>query len=192
MKRVPNILSASRIGIAPVLLYLAWFGHKNFFIIFLVISLLSDALDGFLARKFNAVTETGAKLDSIGDLATYSVLPFCAWWLWPAIIQREAMYVVIAVVAYFLPLIAGIVKFHQIPSYHTYGAKAAAVIMSVAMLLLFMTGFNTVFRVAAIFQAIVAMEEVAITFQLSEFKSDVKSIWHVRADCRETGGTPLL
>ena len=179
MNSFPNILSASRIVIAPVLIYCAWAGHKNLFIIFLVISLLSDALDGFLARKLNAVTEAGAKLDSIGDLATYVVLPVCAWWLWPEIIQREAPYIVIAVVAYFLPLIAGIVKFHQIPSYHTYGAKTAAIIMSIAMLLLFMTDLNIVFRIAAIFQAIVALEELAITLQLSEIKSNVKSIWHL-------------
>ena len=184
MNSIPNILSASRLAIAPVLLYLAWAGHKDLFIVLLVISLLSDALDGFLARKLNAVTETGAKLDSIGDLATYAVLPVCAWWLWPEIIQREAPYVVIAVVAYFLPLIAGVVKFHQIPSYHTYAAKAAAVIMSVAMLLLFMTDVNIAFRIAAIFQTIVALEEIVITVQLPELRSDIKSIWHLSAERR--------
>ena len=182
MNSVPNILSTSRIGIAFVLLYLAWFGHKNLFIIFLVISLLSDALDGYLARKLNAATATGAKLDSIGDLATYVALPVCAWWLWPEIITREAAYVVIAVSAYFLPFIAGVIKFNQIPSYHTYGAKAAAIIMSIALLFLFMTDFNTLFRFAVIFQAIAAIEEIAITFQLAEPRSDVKSIWHLRND----------
>jgi CDP-diacylglycerol--glycerol-3-phosphate 3-phosphatidyltransferase len=132
----------------------------------------------------NAVTAAGAKLDSIGDLATYLVLPVCVWWLWPEIIQREAPYVVIAVVAYLLPLIAGIVKFRQIPSYHTYGAKAAAILMSTAMLLLFMTELNIVFRIATIFQVIVAIEEIAITIQLTELKSNVKSIWHLNASRR--------
>ena len=184
MNSFPNIISASRIGIAPVLVYCAWVGRENLFIILLVISLLSDALDGFIARKLNAVTAAGAKLDSIGDLATYAVLPICAWWLWPEIIQREATYVVIAVVAYCLPLIAGIVKFRQVPSYHTYGAKAAAVIMGTAMLLLFLTDLNIVFRIASIFQAFVALEEIAITVQLSELKSNVKSIWHLNAERR--------
>jgi CDP-diacylglycerol--glycerol-3-phosphate 3-phosphatidyltransferase len=184
MNSFPNILSASRIVIAPFLLYLAWGGHKNLFIIFLFMSLLSDALDGFLARKLNATTAAGAKLDSIGDLATYVVLPVCALWLWPEIITREAPYVLIAVSAYFLAFIAGALKFHQIPSYHTYGAKAAAIIMCIAMLFLFMTEFNILFRIAAIFQAIVAIEEIAITLQLSEPRSDVKSIWHLNEDRR--------
>ena len=182
MKSIPNILSTLRIIIAPVLLYFAWFGHKDLFIIFLVLALLSDALDGYIARKFNATTPTGATLDSIGDMAIYFVVPLCAWWLWPEIIKREFLYVVIAVSAYFLPFAAGVFKFHQIPSYHTYGAKAAAIIMSVAMLFLFMSEFTLLFKIAAIFQAIVALEEIAITMRLTELKSDVKSIWHVSKD----------
>ena len=70
MKIFPNILSALRIIIAPILLYLAWFGHKNYFIIFLIISLLSDAIDGFIARKLELTTKAGAKLDSVGDMTT--------------------------------------------------------------------------------------------------------------------------
>jgi len=184
MNRIPNILSASRIILAPVLLYLAWSGQKNLFLIVLAVSLLSDALDGPLARKLHATSATGAQLDSIGDLATYVVLPVCAWWLWPEIIIREAPYVVIAVCAYFLPLIAGLVKFHTVPSYHTYAAKAAAIIMSVAMLFLFLTEFNTLFRIASIYQAIVALEEIVITVQLKEPRSDIRSIWHLKNETR--------
>ena len=88
----------------------------------------------------------------------------------------------IAVSSYFFPFAAAVLKFHQIPSYHTYGAKAAAIIMSVAMLFLFMTEFTILFRIAALFQVIVAIEEIAITMGLSELKSDVKSIWHVKKE----------
>ena len=127
MTIIPNILSALRIVIAPFLLFLAWFGHKNPFIILLIISLLSDAVDGFIARKFKVTSQTGAKLDSLGDMATYLVVPICAWWLWPEILKREAPYILTAVCAYIFPLLAGLLKFHKIPSYHTYGAKIAAV-----------------------------------------------------------------
>ena len=186
MKIIPNILSALRIIIAPILLYLAWFGHKKYFIIFLIISLLSDAIDGFIARKLELTTKAGAKLDSVGDMTTYLVVPLCAWWLWPEILKKEAPYVLIAVSAYIFPLIAGILKFHKIPSYHTYGAKTAAVVMSAGIFFLFLTDFTVVFRIAAIFQAIVAIEEIAITIQISEPKSNVKSIWHVKEGSGET------
>ena len=185
-KSIPNILSVLRIIIAPFLLYLAWNGHKNLFIVFLILSLLSDAIDGFIARKFGLSTRTGAKLDSLGDMANCLVVPFCAWWLWPEILIKEAPYVLTAVGAYVFPWVAGILKFHKIPSYHTYGAKIAAIIMSIAILFLFLTEFTSFFKFAAIFQAIVAFEEILITIQLSELRSNVKSIWHVKNELKET------
>jgi CDP-diacylglycerol--glycerol-3-phosphate 3-phosphatidyltransferase len=122
----------------------------------------------------------------MADMAVYVIVPVCVWWLWPEIIKREALYVAMAVCAYFFPLVAGIVKFRAIPSYHTYGAKAGAVIMCAAMLFLFLTEFNLLFRIAAVFQAVVAIEEIAITLRLPELKSDVKSIWHLREPQKET------
>lgn len=184
MKNVPNILSVLRIIVAPLLLLLAWNGHKYYFIVFLVISLLSDVLDGFIARKFGASTELGAKLDSLGDMAIYLTLPFCAWWLWPEILRKEMPYFLTAVGAYLLPLVSGIAKFHRIPSYHTFGAKIAAVVMSTSILILFIFEYTLFFRFAAIFQVFVAIEEILITIKLSELRSNVKSIWHLHKELR--------
>ncbi|MCP4682264.1 MAG: CDP-alcohol phosphatidyltransferase family protein [Desulfobacterales bacterium] len=180
MNKIPNILSCFRIIIAPVLLFLAWKGYHNLFIVLLITSLLSDAVDGFIARKLDATTDLGAKLDSLGDMAVYLTVPVCAWWLWPEILKKEALFVFIAISAYVIPLAAGLIKFGKIPSYHTLGAKIAAVIMSIGVLILFITEFMWIFRLAVIFQVIVACEEVLITIQLSTLQSDVKSIWHVK------------
>ncbi|MBW1729006.1 MAG: CDP-alcohol phosphatidyltransferase family protein [Deltaproteobacteria bacterium] len=176
IKIIPNILSLLRIIIAPVLLFFAWNGYKNYFLAFLILSLLSDAVDGFIARKFEISTSTGAKLDSFGDMATYLVIPLCAWWLWPEILKQEAPYVLMTICSYIFPLVAGILKFHKVPSYHTYGAKIAAVIMSIAILFLFLTELRFIFKFAAIFQVIVALEEIAITIQLPYLKSNVNLI----------------
>ncbi|MFC1532762.1 CDP-alcohol phosphatidyltransferase family protein [Thermodesulfobacteriota bacterium] len=182
MNIIPNILSSFRIIIAPFLLLLAWKGYRNIFIGLLLISLLSDAIDGFIARKFNASTSLGTKLDSFGDMAIYLTVPLCAWWLWPEILKKEAVFVLTAIGAYVIPLFAGLIKFKRIPSYHTFGAKIAAIIMCTAILILFITEFTWLFRFAAIFQAIVACEEILITIQLPLMQSNIKSIWHVRKE----------
>lgn len=180
MAYIPNILSSLRIVIAPLLLYFAWNGEKKIFLVLLVISLLSDAVDGFIARRFDLSTKLGARLDSIGDMATYLVVPFCAWWLWPEILKKEAPFVITAIAAYLLPLAAGLLKFRNITSYHTYGAKISAVLISIALPFLFFTDFAWIFRIAAVFQAFVALEEILITIHLPELRSNVKSIRNVR------------
>lgn len=178
--KIPNILSVFRIISVPCLLLLAWNGHRKLFIALLIASLITDALDGYIARKYNLATALGSRLDSFGDMAIYLTVPLCAWWLWPAIIIREVVFVSITIGAYGIPIIAGLLKYGKIPSYHTYGAKAAAIIMSISALMLLTVDIAWPFRYAAIFQAVVACEEVLITVRLPALRSNVKSLWHLK------------
>ncbi|MBW1753976.1 MAG: CDP-alcohol phosphatidyltransferase family protein [Deltaproteobacteria bacterium] len=179
MVSIPNLLSGFRLIAAPFLLYLAWMGHPNLFLVLLALSLLSDSIDGFVARSLNEASELGTKLDSWGDLATYLTVPICAWWLWPEVLKREAFFVLLVIGAYIIPLMAGFVKFHRLPSYHTRAAKTAAVLMSIAVFTLFIFDISWPFRCAAIVQTLVACEEVAITLRLSKLESNVLSFWHL-------------
>ncbi|UCH58499.1 MAG: CDP-alcohol phosphatidyltransferase family protein [Anaerolineales bacterium] len=171
-------MSGFRLIAAPFLLYLAWVGRPNLFLALLATSLLSDSIDGFIARKLNEASELGTKLDSWGDLATYLTVPLCAWWLWPEVLKREAFFVLLTVGAYILPLIIGFVKFRRLPSYHTWSAKIAAVVMSVAFFILFIFDISRPFHFAAILQALVACEEITISLLLIEWHGNVPSLWH--------------
>jgi CDP-diacylglycerol--glycerol-3-phosphate 3-phosphatidyltransferase len=182
MKRdqIPNLLSGFRLVAAPFLLGLAWFGHANPFLILLGVSLLSDSVDGFIARRLKVASDLGTRLDSWGDLATYLTVPLCAWWLWPEILRREAFFVLVVIGGYVVPILAGLAKFRQAPSYHTWAAKGSAVLMSVAAFVLFITEIAWPFRLAALVQALEAFEEVLITIELPVPQGNVHSLWHAR------------
>ncbi len=182
---IPNILSGFRLILAPFLLYLAWIGRPNLFLALLVVSLLSDSIDGFVARWFKEESELGAKLDTLGDFANYLIVPLCAWWLWPEIIKREAFFFIIAIGAYIFPKIVGFVKFQNLPSYHTWGAKIAAVLMSVAVIILFTNDITWPFRCSTIFIVFVAFEDIIITLRLSKLQSNVRSFWHLKRQAKK-------
>ena len=177
---LPNLLSTFRLIAAPFLLYLAWTDHANLFLALLAITLLSDAIDGFVARRLHTSSELGTRLDSWGDLVTYLVIPLCAWWLWPEIIRREAEFVLLVLVAFIAPLIAGLLKFRRLTSYHTWSAKAVAVLMSIAIFLLFIADVAWPFRCVVVLLCLSACEEIAITLRLPELRSNVRSYWHVK------------
>ena len=66
---IPNMLSLIRIGMVyPILLWIANEEFLNALALFIVAS-LSDALDGFLARRYNWHTSLGKLLDPIADKA---------------------------------------------------------------------------------------------------------------------------
>ena len=173
---MPNILSAVRLALAPALLALAWYGHATVFLVCLAVSLLTDIADGFLARRFHHASELGAKLDSWGDLAMYGVLPPSVWWLWPNVVWEEIVFVAIAVAAFALPTLLGLLKFKRFTSYHTWGAKLSAVLMGPAMFLLLAEISAWPFRVAALIFAVAELEEIAITAVLPRWHADVHSL----------------
>ena len=78
IKALPNIISITRIFLIPFILYSI---IQNFFFLAFILCCLasiSDALDGFLARKLNNETKFGFYLDAIADklfiFSIYSII----------------------------------------------------------------------------------------------------------------------
>ena len=176
---IPNILSLSRIGMAPFALLAAYYGKENLFFLFFTLMLISDVLDGYIARKLHQCTKVGSKLDSIGDYITYISIPFATWWLWPEIIHDEALYIGIAFTLFLLPGIIARLKFGEMVAYHTWLTKVTAVLISVGLIILLFSKNNMVFHLAIYVLVLEAVESMLITFILDKPQANVKSLWHV-------------
>ena len=178
MMNIPNLLSLFRIIAAPFLLLAGWLGMPTLFFILFGSMLLSDVLDGFIARLLDQTSPLGARLDSYGDIVTYLCTPFAAWWLWPELIREELYYITAAVIIYVLPSFFSFAKFGKLASYHTWITKVSAVLMSLGVVLLLGFEHSLVFHLAVYFLLIEMMENIAITLILPEQKNDIHSIWH--------------
>lgn len=74
MKNIPNMLSIFRILLIPFFIWQMIIGNTFNAGIILVISGLTDFLDGNLARKFGWVTDLGKILDPIADKLTQTAI----------------------------------------------------------------------------------------------------------------------
>ena len=75
---IPNILSFIRILIIPVIVYLYCFKHDNIgALVWVIISTLTDIADGFIARRFNMITDFGKFIDPVADKATQLAVFAC-------------------------------------------------------------------------------------------------------------------
>ncbi|WP_305002205.1 CDP-alcohol phosphatidyltransferase family protein [Salinibacterium soli] len=102
---VPNLLSFLRLALVPVFLALIIQGQDALALLVLVISSVTDFLDGLIARTFRQVSRLGQLLDPAADrlfifaaligLAVREVIP---WWLFVVIVSRDAMLIVLGIV----------------------------------------------------------------------------------------------
>jgi cardiolipin synthase (CMP-forming) len=177
---VPNILSLYRIIIFPFILWLILSGNEKLFAVFITISLVTDFLDGFIARRFHLQTKIGAKLDSWADLGTY-ILAFLAIYLfkWQEIKPYSFILILFAVIMLLSYLIV-FVKFRGLLGLHTYMFKLTGYLQGAFIVSLFVWGFHLLPYYICIALGILAcLEEILIILLLKEPRSNVKGLYWV-------------
>lgn len=178
LRSIPLALTIFRICSAPVLVVLAALRQERWFIGLAVAALLSDVLDGALARRLGAASETGRLLDSWADLLIALVAFVGATLLWPDTMRQEALYFALVLAALVAPNAYALLRFRRLLGYHTISAKASGALLSVAAVLLFVGVTPVLFRIAAVVEVVVAMEYIAISLLLPEWTGEMKSLWH--------------
>lgn len=96
LKHVPNILTLIRfILIAPIVVSIAC-EDVILSLIFLVLSGITDVLDGTIARKFNLITDFGKLMDPLADkmtqiaiLVTLSIKGIIPFWILAVVVVKE-------------------------------------------------------------------------------------------------------
>jgi cardiolipin synthase (CMP-forming) len=97
---LPNIITLGRVILVPIIFWLLVTGNSQAAFYLVVIAGLSDAVDGFLAKRFGLETGLGAYLDPLADkllivslyiaLGVSKALPL---WLVIAVVSRDILIV---------------------------------------------------------------------------------------------------
>src|SRR5437899_2193024 len=102
---VPNQITFLRLGFLPLFLILMSYERYRWALLVLVVSGLSDGIDGLLARSLNQHSALGAYLDPIADKlllsSSFLILAFkkqLAWWLTILVLSRDVLILIVAVV----------------------------------------------------------------------------------------------
>ena len=95
---VPNILGYFRILLIPffVYTYMTAVSAKDYYTSAIIagVSSLTDFCDGYIARKYNMVTELGKLIDPLADKLTQGALIICFIFRYPYMRYLLALYVV--------------------------------------------------------------------------------------------------
>ena len=99
-KHVPNILTIIRFLLIPIIVIFAFQDNYIATIIVLTISGLTDVLDGYIARKFNFISDFGKLMDPLADkmtqvalLGTLAIQKIIPVWIIVVVIIKEFLMV---------------------------------------------------------------------------------------------------
>jgi len=139
---IPNILSCFRIVLIPVFIvcYLNTpaEGIALWPVLILMLSGLTDVLDGFIARRFNMISDLGKMLDPVADKLTQASVIGCLMVRFPELVVLFVVYVVkeIAMLSGGLIMLKGRKK--QVPYARWYGKLSTSeMYTAMALLLIF-------------------------------------------------------
>ncbi|MGC9471399.1 MAG: CDP-alcohol phosphatidyltransferase family protein [Bacteroidales bacterium] len=177
---LPNLLSFYRMLAFPVILYFIISGKEKWFAILLVINLLTDVLDGLIARAFHCATEFGAWLDSTADDLTY-LLAFTGIFVfkWEDF-QPHAISFLIFIGFLVSTILFSLFRFKKIPRFHLYSTRISGYIQGIFFICLFTIGFIKPFYYFMIIWGILAaVEHIVIQLIIPAMRSNVKGLYWV-------------
>lgn len=177
---VVNGITLYRVLAVPLLVWLLYSGRADLFKWAIAVSFFTDAVDGILARLFRVTSVAGARLDSIGDDLTVAagVGALIAWYpefmrqVWPFLVMLAVLFTAQTACAFY--------RYGRMSNFHTWLAKAAAILQGIFMLYTFFSGQPepVLFYLAVAVTALELAEEIWLVILLPEWKANVHGIFH--------------
>ncbi|MFW5754357.1 MAG: CDP-alcohol phosphatidyltransferase family protein [Marinilabiliaceae bacterium] len=175
---VPNALSLYRLLVFPVILFLALTGREEGFVILLCISLVSDILDGSIARYFKLQTHFGAALDNLADIFTYLMALLGLFLFKWNEIEPHAWVLYLFLSVFVISYIVSFLRFGKIPGLHLYSAVSAGYLQGIFFFVLFVFGFYPwLYYLAVGWGAIAYIEKILVLLKLDDIKIGVKGLY---------------
>ncbi len=184
-RHAANAITLSRI----LLCFGAFFflGSKAAFFTLYLTAALTDALDGYVARRLNTQSNLGARLDSIADIVLFA-LALMGWWVWANDPFVKAIPAVGATLVLRLGSIAvGAVKYRSAIFLHTLLNKAAGLVLIAALPMYSLLHSRWIVFITLFVCTISAAEELLILL-MSKTRPDINIrsiIGLIKASCKK-------
>lgn len=134
---IPNVITIFRIGIVPAVVVSLWHEKFTLALILFTVAGVSDALDGYIAKRFNFISRLGSILDPLADklllISTYVALG----WL-----NQLPLWLVILVIGRDVVILLGAMAYHRLvgayemaPSWISKGNTFFQIILGLSVVL---------------------------------------------------------
>ena len=179
---IPVVLILFRLIASPVILSLAYFvgeETKPFILTLMYLGLVSDILDGIIARKQKISTSKLRRMDSQVDMVFWLSLGFATWFLYPKLIAENAIPIYAILSMEIACYLISFIKFKRETCTHAFLSKLWGISLLIAFTSLI--GFNYAgfpFQLAIFMGLISHIDRILITLILPKWTHDIPSCYH--------------
>lgn len=180
---IVNAITFYRLVAAPVLLIMLVTNQLAIFKWLLAVSFFTDAIDGYLARKYKVTSVLGSLLDSISDDLTIAVAIVGIVLVNPEFMRKELALILIQVALFITQVGLALLRYHKISSFHTWLAKLATVFQGIFLVLFFWLPAPVygLFYLVSGLTILDLLEEIALVMILPEWKTNIKGLyWEIK------------
>ncbi len=179
---IPIGLILFRLLLAPLILGLAYFIGESArlpIVILMYLGLISDILDGIIARKQNISSEKLRRMDSQTDMVFWLSIGFSTWILFPQLIAGNSIAIWTILGMEVACYVISLLRFKKETCTHAFLSKLWGLTLLVAFTSLI--GFNHAgipFFLAITMGLISHVDRILITLILPEWTHDIPSAYH--------------
>lgn len=177
---IPNVLSAYRLFAIPFILAAIWYQQRQIFVALLCINLITDILDGYIARRFKLETEFGARLDSLADIGTYLLAVLGLLRFEKDFMATHTIAFTVLFTLYALGVLIPLVRFKRTPSLHLYSVKVSGYLQGIFLVTFFTLGYWAFYFYFMITVSCLAyLEEIILVSTVTTLRSNMRSLFFV-------------
>jgi CDP-diacylglycerol--glycerol-3-phosphate 3-phosphatidyltransferase len=179
-RNVPNAISSARLCATSVLLASVVMRRVELFKWLLLACLVSDIVDGLIARGFHLTSKLGATLDSIADMLTWSIGLVGLLVFQRPFVDGHYRELLLVVVLYVVEIVASLWRYGKLSSFHTLLARVAAYAGGIFVMSLFLWGYlGWLFQTAVCVYVVALLEEMVMIALLPEWRPDAGGLMRV-------------
>jgi CDP-diacylglycerol--glycerol-3-phosphate 3-phosphatidyltransferase len=142
--------------------------------------LLSDILDGLIARIFHLRSRLGAILDSTADMIVFAIGMVGLFLFQKPVLVEHRTPLALAVALYLIEAVGALWRYHRISSFHTILVRISAYAQGIFVMSLFFWGYLPgILYPMTVISAVAYLEEIVLLVLLPEWKADVRGLYWV-------------
>ncbi len=181
-KKVPLALTTFRLILAPVILVLTYFQRddaKWIVLILMYLGLISDILDGIVARHLDVSSPALRRFDSQTDMLFWLSIGVSTWLLHPDLIANNNIAVITILVMEAMCYVVSLLKFKRETCTHAFLSKLWGTTLLIAFTSLIGFGYAGLpFAIAITVGLIAHLDRILITLILPAWTHDIPSAYH--------------